>query len=220
MRQKLDRELGYSLIEALVAISIIGFTGTMTSRWVILAQKSSQQIEGQARGNEILAHAMKKIRKSMSIRDMAVNPAIGPNTLTLSVPVSSASSASYSLRIETRCRQLPTGGGYTFVDMTEVTGSCINSFQCGSNSVPYIVWLRNNSIVESQPDQSAFYAEMNKPFSTVGYGLCFSNAGGTLNITGVLVSLETVDNIRKAKVKLQNLSVPINKRNAVDLVPQ
>jgi hypothetical protein len=191
--------------------------GTMTTRWVILAQKSSLQIEGQAKGIGILAHALKKVQKSMSIRNKTVNPTIGPNTLTLSVPVSSTPNVYYSLTIQTRCRELPAG---TIIDMTGVNGSCMNSFQCGSNSVPYIEWLRDGSIVETQPVQSAFNAEMKKPFSTVGYGLCFSDVGGTLKITGLLVSLEMVGNTRKANVKLQDLTVPIVKRNGVDVVPK
>ncbi len=227
MRPNIKDTAGFSLIELVISLGILAIVGTMIGQSTLFSQQKAQQIDTQSKSYDDLKLIMQRIRKDISIRDASSATSTGPTSLTLSVPTGSASRMNFVRTVETRCRDLP-GSGRKSIDTTGVPQpmkACLDSFGCQPTQVPYVQWLRDGVVSEQQPNQATLDLETNKKYALAGYGLCFSENSGILHSTGLVVNMEFAQKtgrwkVMTAVVKMESLSVPIRKRNDVDVVPQ
>lgn len=227
MRPNIKDTAGFSLIELVISLGILAIVGTMIGQSTLFSQQKAQQIDTQSKSYDDLKLIMQRIRKDISIRDASAATTTGPTSLTLSIPTGSASRMNFVRTVETRCRVLP-GSGRKSIDTTGVPQpmkACLDSFGCKENEVPYVQWLRDGVESEQQPNQTTLDWDASKKYALAGYGLCFSENAGILHTTGLVVNLEFAEKSGRwryftAVVKMESLSVPIRKRNDVDVVPQ
>lgn len=210
---------GFSLLETVIALTIMLIAGTMVSRYLVTGRKAAQEVESINQGRQDLLNMLQKIRREFGMRDSRVPPVVD-KSLSFAIPLSSVSSASYSMKIRSLCRPLPNG---ETIDTSQVKQglSCLQSLNCG-NGVPYAEWTYTGHpqlTKREWPDAKVYEVQQKKAFGAPGLGFCFSQTADSLVMEGIVVYLKKEGTRRIATVQSESLSIPLVKRNRIELVP-
>lgn len=216
-------EAGYSLIELVIGLAILLLIGGMIGRYVVIQKKSSQVLEAKNLSRQVLNNHLSLLRKSLETRDSDVPLTVQPTSLSFQVPVTTLSPTNYSITLQNKCRSLPAGQTLSLraSAYNQRTKSCFEKIKC-PNGIPYIEWTYTGHPTLSQqkePSDAAFTKEFKKTYGSLGYGVCFEQSATGLVLEGVLVNVETQGTVRTADLATEIVTLPLVKRNAIELIP-
>lgn len=213
-------ESGITVLEVIVASSILLAAAGMLSKYFVVTEKAAQEFSEKAKSRDRIMHVLQVIRKQASVRDLASPMIVTANSLSLTIPLQQDLTRNYTLLITSKCRAAPAG---MTVDLSRVTRglSCLEKIAC-TQGIPYIEWsYGGSSTLSSQqdPELSTFNTEIKKAFGSPGFALCFQETLDSLQVEGLQFNLKTEQGISTARVAVENLVLPLAKRNQIDLVP-
>ncbi|MDQ3234152.1 MAG: hypothetical protein M3Q07_20285 [Pseudobdellovibrionaceae bacterium] len=216
-------EQGYSLIELIIGVGLILLIGSMIGRYLVSHRQSNQVLEAKNNSRQLLNNHLSRIRKSLETRDSAVPLTVQPTSISFEVPVTTMAKVNYTVTIQNRCRPLPAGASLTLRNSAynQATKACFEKISC-PNGIPYIEWTYTahpTLTLQKEPSDQAFATEFKKAYGNAGYGVCFESSATGLTLVGALVNVENQGSSRTADLATEIVTLPILKRNAVEVIP-